>query len=274
MFIPQLIVLLLARPDVEGDAVDRSDVAEVLREVDQTDLRGAVGPLGHEAASLGAIRNAARGVPVHETSPRRVPGNRVPAARSGGALVRPERGEAGAHRQYREVRLGGVLELVEVDGDWRSSTWPGGPGGSPGRLIPRLRMTDSCGAVSTPSATIDTFHCAGQLLERPEHRVGRILADAALDERQVDLDDIEVDLAEQPQACVAGADVVGGQPHPGPAAGLDVRPQLVEVLDLLALGQLEHDPVERDLVAAKIALSSPTRNRFDSSVRGERLTLR
>ena len=34
--------------DVEGDAVDRSDVAEVLREVDQADLRGAVGPLGHD----------------------------------------------------------------------------------------------------------------------------------------------------------------------------------------------------------------------------------
>ena len=81
--------------------------------------------------------------------------------------------------------------------------------------------------------------------------MGRVLADAALHERQVDLDDVEVDLAEQPQAGVAGADVVGGEAHPGPAAGLDVRPQLVEVLDLLALGQLEHDPVERDLVAVR-----------------------
>jgi hypothetical protein len=78
-------------------------------------------------------------------------------------------------------------------------------------------------------------------------------------ERQVDLDDVEMELAEESQAGVAGTDVVGGEAHPRPPAGLDVRPELVEVLDLLALGQLEHDPVERDVVPAedRLQLADP-----------------
>ena len=69
----------------------------------------------------------------------------------------------------------------------------------------------------------------------------------------------KLDLAQEAEAGVAGADVVGREPHPRPAAGLDVRPQLVEVLDLLALGQLEHDPVERDVVALedRLELADP-----------------
>ena len=63
----------------------------------------------------------------------------------------------------------------------------------------------------------------------------------ALDERQVDLDDVELELAEQPQPGVAGTDVVGGEPDAGDAAGLDRAAQPVDVLDGLALGQLEDD---------------------------------
>ena len=50
----------------------------------------------------------------------------------------------------------------------------------------------------------------GQVAQRPDD-LERGLADgAALDQRQVDLDDVEAELAEQPQPGVAGADVVGG----------------------------------------------------------------
>src|SRR4051794_26614072 len=82
----------------------------------------------------------------------------------------------------------------------------------------------------------------------------RVLDSAALHEREVDLDDVEVDLAEQAQPGVSGTDVVRGEAHPRPTTRLDVGPQLVEVLDLLALGQLEDDPVERDVMAAEDCL--------------------
>ena len=61
----------------------------------------------------------------------------------------------------------------------------------------------------------------------------------ALDQREVDLDDVEAKLAEQPQARVPGADVVGGHADPGHPAGVDGAPQPTDVLDRLALGQLE-----------------------------------
>ena len=97
---------------------------------------------------------------------------------------------------------------------------------------------------------------------------------AALDERQVDLDDVEAELAEQPQAGVAGADVVGREPDAGDAAGLDGLAQPVEVLDRLALGQLEDDrgggrARSRSIIRSRAWTLKSSR----SSVRGERLTV-
>ena len=65
---------------------------------------------------------------------------------------------------------------------------------------------------------------------------------AALDQRQVDLDDVEAQLAQQAEAGVPGADVVGRDANAGHPAGLHGDPQAVDVLDRLALGQLEDDP--------------------------------
>ena len=89
----------------------------------------------------------------------------------------------------------------------------------------------------------------GQVAQRPDDLEGRVAEGAALDQRQVDLDDVEPELAEQPQAGVPGADVVGRDPDAGHAARLDRAPQPVQVLDRLALGQLEDDPARVQPVA-------------------------
>ncbi len=79
----------------------------------------------------------------------------------------------------------------------------------------------------------------------------RVVQDAALHERQVDLDDVEVDLAQEPQAGVAGADVVGREAHPRAPARGGVAPELLEVLDLLALGELDDQLLRADPAAAE-----------------------
>ena len=72
-----------------------------------------------------------------------------------------------------------------------------------------------------------------------------------------------MDLAEESQAGIAGADVVGREPHPGRPALLDIPPQLVEVFHRLAFRQLEHDSIKGDPVASEdpfqIARSEETR---------------
>ena len=80
--------------------------------------------------------------------------------------------------------------------------------------MPTSRIVASCSAVSTPSATMVAFHLGGELLERAQDGVGRVVKGDALDQRQVDLHDLEADLAEQAQAGVAGTHVVGGQASP------------------------------------------------------------
>ena len=79
----------------------------------------------------------------------------------------------------------------------------------------------------------------------------RVVQDAALDQRQVDLDDVELDLAQQPETGVAGPDIVGRDAHPRLATGSHVPSQLLEVLDLLPLRQLEHELVGRDPVTTE-----------------------
>ena len=81
----------------------------------------------------------------------------------------------------------------------------------------------------------------GQVAQRADDLERGLVDGAALDERQVDLDDVELELAEQPQPGVAGTDVVGGEADPGDAAVLGRAAQPADVLDRLALGQLEDD---------------------------------
>jgi hypothetical protein len=92
---------------------------------------------------------------------------------------------------------------------------------------------------------------AGELLERAQHGLRGVVLRPGLDERQVDLHDLEADVAEEPETGVARSDVVGREAHPGAAARLDVLPELVEVLDLLALRQLQDHLVEGDSVAVE-----------------------
>ena len=76
---------------------------------------------------------------------------------------------------------------------------------------------------------------------------------AALDQAQVDLDDVEAQVAQQPQARVAGAQVVGGKAHPRGAAGVELVADLLDVADRLVLGQLDHQPLRREAVAGQDA---------------------
>ena len=90
----------------------------------------------------------------------------------------------------------------------------------------------------------------GELLERAQHCLRGIVLDAGLDQREIDLHDVELELAEQPQAGVAGSHVIGRDPHPLPTEHGKRRPQPVQVLDGLALGQLQDDPGRVDPATA------------------------
>ena len=90
-----------------------------------------------------------------------------------------------------------------------------------------------------PSAMTSAPQRSARSRSGPDDLEGGLADGAALDERQVDLDDVEPDLAQQAQAGVAGPDVVGRDPHAGGAAGLDGAAQSLEVLDALAFGQFE-----------------------------------
>ena len=89
----------------------------------------------------------------------------------------------------------------------------------------------------------------GEVHQRAQHRSRGVVLGAILHQREIDLHDVEAHLAEQPQAGVAGADVVGGEAHAGMLQGRHVAAQTVEVGDGLALGQLDDDPPRADLVA-------------------------
>ena len=72
-----------------------------------------------------------------------------------------------------------------------------------------------------------------------------------LDERQVDLDYVELELGQEAQPGVAGADVVGRDAHPGRATRVHRTDQPVHVLDGLAFGEFEDDPLRVDPVAGQ-----------------------
>ena len=97
---------------------------------------------------------------------------------------------------------------------------------------------------------------------------------AALDERQVDLDDVERSWLSRRRPAFPAPDVVGGDADAGDAAGLDRAAQPVDVLDRLALGQLEDDPCAgRARGGRSSGASAWTLNSSISSVRGDRLTV-
>ena len=70
-----------------------------------------------------------------------------------------------------------------------------------------------------------------QLHDRAEHRARRAVRGAALDEAEVDLEDVEADLGQEPQAGVAGADVIGREPDAGASAGVDPIRTRVDVVE-------------------------------------------
>ena len=89
----------------------------------------------------------------------------------------------------------------------------------------------------------------GQVAQRPDD-LERCVADrAALDEREVDLDDVEPELAQEAQPGVPGADVVGGEADAGDPAGIDRLAQPADVLDRLTFGELEDDAARVQAVA-------------------------
>ena len=67
----------------------------------------------------------------------------------------------------------------------------------------------------------------------------RIALGAVLDQAQVELDDVEAELAQQAQAGVAGPNVVGRHAHACALKRGQVALQLGEILDVLTLGQLD-----------------------------------
>ena len=91
----------------------------------------------------------------------------------------------------------------------------------------------------------------GQVAQRADDLERGLVDGAALDERQVDLDDVELELAEEPEPGVAGADVVGGEADAGDPAVLGRAAQPADVLDSLAFGQLEDDVARVEAVAGR-----------------------
>src|SRR3954449_11127696 len=88
-----------------------------------------------------------------------------------------------------------------------------------------------------------------EVAERPEDLERGFLVHAALDERHVDLDDVESDLAQQAEAGVARADVVRGKADPGDTTRLDGLAHPADVLDRLPFGELEDDVARVEPVA-------------------------
>ena len=115
--------------------------------------------------------------------------------------------------------------------------------------MPSERTTSSWAGVSMPSATTSAPQRSARSRSVRTTSSDGVVDGAALDQRQVDLDDVEAELAEQPQAGVPGADVVGREADARHAAGLGRAAQPVDVLDGLALGQLEDDVPRIEAVA-------------------------
>ncbi len=89
-------------------------------------------------------------------------------------------------------------------------------------------------------------HGAGARREidhRAQHGAVAAVGRAALDERQVDLEDVEPDIGKQTESRVAGADVIGGEPDPEATACIEPSAHAFDVDELLLLGDLDHQPV-------------------------------
>ena len=100
-----------------------------------------------------------------------------------------------------------------------------------------------------PSATTSAPVRERELDDRSEHGARLHVGDAALHQREIDLDDVEADLRKQAQAGVAGADIVDGESDAGSTAGFDPAAHAGDVVHLLALGELDHEALRREVVA-------------------------
>ena len=96
--------------------------------------------------------------------------------------------------------------------------------------------------VSTPSATIVWLRRRASSLQGSQHGLGGIVPGPGLHQREIDLHDVELELPQQPETRVAGPHVIGRDAHTVFAKHRDGAAEAVEILDGLALGELQHDP--------------------------------
>ena len=92
---------------------------------------------------------------------------------------------------------------------------PDGQSGSPVRRNSQLADRAQLAGGFEPFGDDRCAPALGEVAQRAQHGPRGVALGALLDERQVDLDDVEADLAQQPQAGIARANVVGGDTDPG-----------------------------------------------------------
>src|SRR3990172_12440359 len=91
----------------------------------------------------------------------------------------------------------------------------------------------------------------GELSQRSHDRQRRLPQDTALDQAEVDLDQVELDLAEETEAGVSRSDIIRGNPHPDLPASLQVEAEPQDVFDGLAFGELENEARRADAMAGE-----------------------
>ena len=138
--------------------------------------------------------------------------------------------------------------------------WLGAPeeialAGVVAQLEDRLEMVGRLDALRDDAmATV-----SGERPERPQHRLTGAVGRARADERQVDLEDVVLDLAQQAQAGVAGADVVDRHADLVPAQRRDRLLEPLQVVDALAFGELDDELRRRRRRGGVRARGSPGR---------------
>src|SRR5689334_11028866 len=114
------------------------------------------------------------------------------------------------------------------------------------QLEDRLEMIGRLDALSDDAVAAR----ACERSERLQDRLGRPVRRAGTDEREVDLEDVELDLAQKPKTGIPRADIVDGDAHLVAAKGRDRLLETTQVIDALALGDLHDELGRRDAVAA------------------------
>src|SRR6476469_7436349 len=103
-------------------------------------------------------------------------------------------------------------------------------------------------------AALDSFgddHCA-LLLREAHHRLDQILLDEVrvdgVDERDVELDEIRLEVGDRAESGVAASRVIDGEAEAALAKGAQALAELGVVLDRSALGDLENDAPRVDRI--------------------------